>query len=297
MPARQIEPVGGDEGGGIEEDIPARDRGPVDPFGGMLHTREVGLRGIGEQVVATGPRRLEKRIQGGVRDPHPAVEWDVGGRRAPHSIVFADPVDRVVVVEGEQQLIATLERIGLTHQFQGLAGVRREDDVVLLLRCAKVLEDPAAGLAHHVGRGHRRRVHRVGIAEHPISQPAHVRPDQRVRIQPPTGVVQVDVTFAIEPCEVIRPELVENASFSEGRKRLLEGCLRLSDRRCRAHLSLQANDPKGPVQPVIARVKDRPLPSKYPIRWVDLPSTGQPAQEYNRAPIDTARHAGRNRLR
>ena len=59
-------------------------------------------------------------------------EGDVADRGAAGSGELPDPVDRVVVVEGQQVPAARPERIGLADQPQRAGGVRGEDDLILL---------------------------------------------------------------------------------------------------------------------------------------------------------------------
>ncbi len=61
-----------------------------------------------------------------VRGPH----RDVPRASAARTVELADTVDRVVVVEREQELIARLERIRFSDQLERHAGVRGEDDAV-----------------------------------------------------------------------------------------------------------------------------------------------------------------------
>jgi len=51
MPAGEIEPVGRDIGGGVEEHVPAVPVRLLDPGERVLDTGKVRLRRVGEQVV------------------------------------------------------------------------------------------------------------------------------------------------------------------------------------------------------------------------------------------------------
>ena len=50
----QVEPVGGHEGGAVEDHVPAVLVRLLDPLERVLHAAEVGLRRVGEQVVRAG---------------------------------------------------------------------------------------------------------------------------------------------------------------------------------------------------------------------------------------------------
>jgi hypothetical protein len=109
---RQIEARGGDEGGGVEQHVPAFRLRPPDPIEGMLHRREIGLRGVGEQVVPTRAGRLPSLLQ--LRFGHTHVwqrDRDVGHLCAPGVREFADAVDRIVVIESQQVAVFLPERI------------------------------------------------------------------------------------------------------------------------------------------------------------------------------------------
>ena len=66
---------------------------------------------------------------------------DVGRLGATRARKLADAVDRIVVIEGEQEAIAGAERVRLADQAQRAGRVGREDRDVLLRGSSEELED------------------------------------------------------------------------------------------------------------------------------------------------------------
>ena len=133
MPAGEVEPVGGDVGGGVEEDVPAVAMGLLDPGERVLDAGEVRLRRIGEQVVVLAGDLGQVARQQFLADSQlGCLARDVDRFSAAGAGEFADPVDRVVVVEAEQEAVAGAERVGLADQAQGAGRVRGEDRNVLV---------------------------------------------------------------------------------------------------------------------------------------------------------------------
>ena len=101
----------------------------------MLHAGEVGLRRIGEEVVAAGPAHVEMldqpvRVETHVGHLHGQI-CD-GGAAAARKL--ANAVDGVVIVVGQEVMAARCEGIGLAHQLQRAAGVGRKDHGVFVRR-------------------------------------------------------------------------------------------------------------------------------------------------------------------
>lgn len=67
-------------------------------------------------------------------------------------VEFADTVDRVVIVEGQKELVPGLEGIGLSDQLQSVARIGGEDDAVLTGRSVEELENVLPCLRDELGR-------------------------------------------------------------------------------------------------------------------------------------------------
>jgi hypothetical protein len=98
---------------------------------------------------------------------------------------FADPVDRVVIVEGQQVVAALPEGIGFADQFERAAGVLGEDDNVLFRRGVEELQNVLAGAFDQTGLGLRGWVGRVRVAEDVLVEQLVVPVDLRLGVQPP----------------------------------------------------------------------------------------------------------------
>jgi hypothetical protein len=107
--------------------------GPLDPLKRVVRAGEVGLRGVGEQavVIARGIGQVARQ-QALVHTEIGRGARDVGRLGAAGTGELANPVDRVVVVEGEQETIPLAEGVGLADKPQRAGGVGREDRLVLL---------------------------------------------------------------------------------------------------------------------------------------------------------------------
>ena len=142
MVATQVEPIGRHEGGGIEEHVPTAILSPLDPLQWMLNSGEVRLGWKGEEVVATLLGEAPGGVQQRFRDPHlRRSDRNIGGPRPVGPVEFADAVDRVVIVEGQEELVPGLEGIGLSYQLQSVARIGGEDDAVLTGRSVEELEN------------------------------------------------------------------------------------------------------------------------------------------------------------
>jgi hypothetical protein len=140
--------------------------GLLDPGERVLDAGEVRLGRVGDQVVVlaadlgqvAGKQALvDAQLRGTARH--------VGRLGAAGASELANPVDRVVVVEGEQEAIAGAERVGLTDQAQRSGRVWGEDRDVLVGRGAEESEHGRARLFDELGHCRRGRVERVRVAE------------------------------------------------------------------------------------------------------------------------------------
>jgi hypothetical protein len=166
MPLGEIEQVGRNEGGRVEEHVPAVRVGPFDPLEWVLDAGEVGLGWVGEQVVLVADNLGEvAREQLSVDAELGRLARDVAGLGAAGAREFADPVDRVVVVEGKEEAVAGTERVGLANEVQRAGRVRSEDRHVLVRRGAEELEYVGTCPLDQLGHRCRGRVERVRVAE------------------------------------------------------------------------------------------------------------------------------------
>lgn len=119
MPLAQVQVIGGHIGGGVEKNVPTSRSSFRDPSQGVLHPGKVGLSRVSEQVVTVRSRAVEEAIQHGLVDPHLRRRHrNVSRRGAPSPVELSDAVHRVVIVEGEKELIVRFEGIGLADQPQ-----------------------------------------------------------------------------------------------------------------------------------------------------------------------------------
>jgi len=128
--------------------------------------------------------------------------------------VFADAVDRIVVVGREQERGVARKRIGLTYEFERPCSVGREDAEVVLGGVEEV-EHLGPRFLHEFGRHRGSRVDRVGIAMHAGQQAAHVADDLGRTVEATSGVVEVDLPLLIEAGEFIAPQLFEGAVMGQ----------------------------------------------------------------------------------
>jgi len=117
MPDAQVERARRHVRGGVEEHVPPVCVRLLDPLEWMLHTREVRLRRIREQVVVVADR------VGEISREHALVDTQIGrdagyvrGVGAARARELTDAVDRVVIVEREQEAVTRAERICLADQ-------------------------------------------------------------------------------------------------------------------------------------------------------------------------------------
>jgi hypothetical protein len=122
---------------------------------------------------------------------------------------LADPVNRVVVVERQQEAIAGTERIRLADQPQRTRRIGREDRHVLVRRGVEELQHGGTGTLAQLRARRRRRVDRVRIAEHLALQQPDVLVQLRGGEQPPAGVVEIHMAAVVEAAEVAGAQLVE----------------------------------------------------------------------------------------
>ena len=134
---------------------------------------------------------------------------NVGRLGAARSRELADAVDGIVVVEGEQEAVAGVERIGLADETQRAGRVRREDRDVLVPGGAEELEYRLARLLDELRHRRRRRVERVRVAEDVASQQIEVLGELRLGVEAGTGVVEIDVAARVKAGKLAAAELVE----------------------------------------------------------------------------------------
>jgi hypothetical protein len=133
VPAAEVEPVGRHVRRRVEQDVPAVCVRLLDPVERVLDAGEVRLRGIGEQVVVIAGRLGQVARQQVAIDAQVRRDARHVGRLGPaNARELADPVDRVVVVEGQQESVAGMEWVGLADESQGAGRVRCEDRDVLV---------------------------------------------------------------------------------------------------------------------------------------------------------------------
>ncbi len=202
----QVEPVGRDERGRVEQHVVARGLGQVHPAERVLDAAEVALRRVGEQpapppAAASGSARAAPEGRGHVLAGHPQIgrgQPDVPGRGAAGAGELPDAVHGIVVIHGKHEAGHSPEWICLTDQAARAGGVRREDDRVFGGRSVEIAEHRRPGLLDELGGRAGCRAFRVRVAETPAAQPPGVRAQLRVRGEAGAGVVEVGVPARVE---------------------------------------------------------------------------------------------------
>ncbi len=228
LPDREVEPARRYERGAVEDHVPAPLVGRLDPLERMLDAGEVGLRRVGEEVVAARAGVVEVAVEHVAGDAQVGrLERHVRGLHALGAGELADAVDRVVVVEQGQVPALGHERIRLADEPQSTRRVRREDAGVLALGSVEVAQHGSARPLHEHGRGRRRGIDGVRVAVDRLAQDAQVLGELRFRVQAAAGVVEVDVAARVEAPVLGGAELVEHRRLAEGGVRRVERRLRL----------------------------------------------------------------------
>ena len=211
LPARQVEAVRRDECRGVEEDVKATLLGRRDPLERVAHAGIVRLGGKREQVSRSGRGVVEggddsRRVVTEVA----RAQRDVGDGRAPGAGELADAVDRVVVVGRQDEPAPVGERERLADELRRSAGVRGEDDRVLVGRGADEGQDRRPGAVGKIRGGPRRRVLGVGVAQDPVSEQREMLADLRLGVEARAGVVDVDLAGAVEAAVLAGPKRREH---------------------------------------------------------------------------------------
>ena len=202
----QVEPVGRDERGRVEQHVVPCGLGQAHPAERVLHAAEVALRRVGEQpapsaAAAPRPQAATAERGGHVLAGHPQVgrgQPDVADRGAPGAGEFPQAVHGIVVIRGEHEAGQSPEWVRLADQAARAGGVRREDDRVFAGRSVEIGEHRRPGLLDEMGGRAGRRVLRVRVAETPAEHALRVRAQLRVCGQPGAGVVEVGVPARVE---------------------------------------------------------------------------------------------------
>ncbi len=149
------------------------------------------------------------RIHAHIRQCH----RDVGYLGALGMGKFPDPIDRVVVIKGQQVVGTRFERIGFSHQFERPAGIQAEDDGVLGRIRIEELQDGLAGAFDQACGGLRSRVGGMRVAEDVFGQQLLVSAQLRLGIQPAAGVIQVDLAEPVKAGIVPLAQFIQVVGF------------------------------------------------------------------------------------
>jgi hypothetical protein len=210
MPAAQVQPVGRHVRGRIEQHVPAVRVRLLDPLQWVLNAGEVRLRRVGEQVVviADGVAQVarEQALVDAQIGGHTGYVRGLGPAGARE---LADPVDRVVVVEGEQKAIAGVERVGLADKAQRAGRIGREDRDVVIRRGPEEVEHVGASALDQLRARRRGGIDRVRVAEHIATEQLDMCSQLRLGEQAATGVVEVDVPAAVQARKVADAKLID----------------------------------------------------------------------------------------
>lgn len=222
----EIQPVGGGEGGGVEEDVPTPGVGALDPGEGVLDGGEVGLGGVGKEVVAAAFGLGEIFIDAGLVSAHAGrQDGQVGDGGAAGKGEFADAVDGVVIVEGEEVTAALAEGVGFAHQFEGAAGIGGEDDDVLGGVGMEEAQDGFAGAIDAPGGGCRGGVGGMRVAENAGAQHLVLGVDLALGVESAAGVVEVDLPGEVKAGVIAGAQVVQGPGGLVGRVMGKEGLI------------------------------------------------------------------------
>ena len=219
LPHRQVEPARRHERGGVQDHVPAALLGRRDPLERVLDAGEVGLRRVGEEVVAVrgarrrGSARAPRRRRGD-RAPRAARTrsarpWRRANSRMPLTELWLSNVARKRALGLNGYASPTSRRAPVAFG--------REDAGVLALGGVEVAQHGGARPLHEHGRGRRGGIDRVRVAEDGLAQQAQVLVELRLRVQAAAGVVEVDVAARVEAPVLGCAQLVERRP-SRGRR-------------------------------------------------------------------------------
>ncbi len=112
LPAGQVETVAGDEGCRVDQHVPPFGAGSGNQLKRVLHAAEIGLRRKGKQVVRAGAGQVQvvvnlTQIQAQFRGD----DGQIGELGAFLAGILPNPVDRIVVVESQQVVVAGAKRV------------------------------------------------------------------------------------------------------------------------------------------------------------------------------------------
>ena len=187
------------------------------------------MRGIGEEMMRAWRRRDKREAAGELGLIGAQFRWrhrNVGDGRAFVARELADAVDGVVIIEGQQVVVAGTEGIRLADQLERAGRVRREDDHVLVGGGVEVAQDVLARLLDTLGHRHRGQVLRVRVAKDAAGEHGDVLAHLRLGVDAPAGIIQVDLPLLIEPRVLGRAQRVQLVGRSERRECAEEGFIR-----------------------------------------------------------------------
>ena len=217
----------------VEQHVPAPVLGVGDEAERVLNARVVGLRGIreeawGDPASPPGEGAVEPvAVDAQIRWP----DRHVLDARSGAAGDLADAVDRVVVVDREREDATGPEGVRIGDDLEAGRGVGREDAHVVVAGRAEERQDRSPRPLHLGRRRQRRRVGRVGIAEHARAQELGVGVDLRSGVQARSCVVEVRRPAGLQAPVLAAPELGVRAIGVELRRRhLLHRDLLLSRR-------------------------------------------------------------------
>ena len=182
----------------------------------MPHARKIRLGRVREEVGAGGVREVEQFVQTRAIDTQVGNgERRVVDGRTLREGEFANAVDRVVVVKGEQETPARRKGITFADVFQRTAGVQCEDRGVVVGRI-EVGEHRLSRALNKRRRGTGTQAGRMRVAESLLLKERRVRAKLRVGEQARAGVVQIDGVLRIESRVVEAAQLVQDLLVAGG---------------------------------------------------------------------------------
>ena len=134
-----------------------------------------------------GSRLGERRGFGQERTYPPGGLWNdrhIARFGAASAVELPDAIDRVVVVERQQQPVTGLEGVRLTNQLESVAGIRCEHDGVDVWGSIEESEHPTTACVDKLGGSHRWRIVRVRITKDPSPEKLSMAPSWETAYSP-----------------------------------------------------------------------------------------------------------------
>ena len=126
------------------------------------------------------------------------------------TVELTDAIDRVVIVEGEEELVPRLEWIRFADKLECLARIAGEDDAVDLWRGVEEPEHSASARLDQLRGSGGGRISRMRVAKDARREQRAVPLNLGRGIETGSGVVEIHLSQIVESTEFLRPQVVED---------------------------------------------------------------------------------------